>query len=404
MTSNFGKMPTKGIGLILIAFFVLIFNVENVRGDLMCGFVSDTINIRCGKGTMIYENTEFNEKIEFKNDKAMRTAIGYLMNMYRQITLVCMTPFECRAIEILSRMTISDLGKGVVTVNMTAISIEPQPHGKLVNITTAGHIVTLQRDKLTVQPSPDQISISNTKHAHSLKMPNQIWFPLKRVGTKTSFFSTTVFLEPAIISASQFCQDHKLGLAFQNGDSLFVIEGMSIAGSNRQFTRAKIDHAVKCRRDPQHQIGSPIPDSELIISPDVGAPTTWINHIPGYSSQDWPMKYLPISVELGFCPGTTVNVTSNCKHRSKPKKSSQSSGEIIANWCCKSCTLGGVHMIDSVGNCWMPSETFPINIEEEELESKDEDGLASFSSQLLSDCEHDQQSSLSENQQDQDFQ
>jgi hypothetical protein len=87
-------------------------------------------------------------------------------------------------------------------------------------------------------------------------------------------------------------------------------------------------------------------------------PSTNMNYAKTFIHQlDWPFFDPPYTVQRGFCPGTTVNITQNCKRRGYGRKSKDTNGHIIPKWCCRSCSETGIHLIDFKGNCLMPSET-----------------------------------------------
>lgn len=169
------------------------------------------------------------------------------------------------------------------------------------------------------------------------------------------------------------CRRFQVEGAFKGGSSIHTDEAMYLQAHNNEFYYAKVQQVIYCKRLPNETFGTPISESRAVIPVDIGGPSTTMNEAQGFTLQHgWPLYDPPYQVRRGFCPGTEVTVTTQCPRKGNGMKSRDSKGTIIPKWCCRNCSLAGIHMIDSLGECWMPGEARPEVVEVQEATNEKE--------------------------------
>ncbi|ABI23561.1 polyprotein [Entebbe bat virus] len=199
----------------------------------------------------------------------------------------------------------------------------------------------------------------------------RVWnsFILEEFGM--GLFKTRVFLKTAL-QYTQKCPTMLLGAAVKNKVAAHSDQNMwmksSLVNGTWQVTELETLSYRECLWPSTHTVGtSTVQESSMFMPKGIGGPVTVHNYIPGYATQThgaWHVKNLRMVREV--CPGTKVDVETNCQRRGASVRSTTQSHKVITDWCCRSCILPPVTYRNDT-ECWYAMEIRPKNMFEEHL-------------------------------------
>ncbi|AAV34157.1 flavivirus polyprotein [Kokobera virus] len=184
-------------------------------------------------------------------------------------------------------------------------------------------------------------------------------------------FTTSVWMEQRT-EYTEDCDQKVIGAAVKgelaaHSDLGYWIESRSKNGS-WELERAYLLESKSCSWPATHTLwNGGVEESELIIPKSRAGPVSHHNTRKGYHNQiKGPWHLTPLEIRFESCPGTTVVTTEECGNRGPSLRTTTTSGKVISEWCCRSCTMPPLSFRTADG-CWYGMEIRPLKEREETM-------------------------------------
>nr|AID60238.1 polyprotein [Usutu virus] len=135
-----------------------------------------------------------------------------------------------------------------------------------------------------------------------------------------------------------------------------------------RLERAVFGEIKSCTWPETHTLWSDgVVESDLVVPVTLAGPKSNHNRREGYKVQSQgPWDEEDIVLDFDYCPGTTVTITEACGKRGPSIRTTTSSGRLVTDWCCRSCTLPPLRYRTKNG-CWYGMEIRPMKHDETTL-------------------------------------
>nr|UBB38803.1 polyprotein [Stratford virus] len=388
----------KSIALTFLAVGgVLIFLATSVNADSGCALDLNRKEFKCGNGIFVFNDAEAWTHTYKYHPSTPKQLAGSIVKALedgqcgaRSVGRLEHEMWKSNAKEINAILAENDK-------NLSVVVLESDYYRKAKKLMPIGEELAFGwkswgKKFFEEPPMQNETFIVDGKVGKECPEERRSWNNFKIEDFGFGVFSTSVWMEQRAVYTED-CDEKVIGAAVKgeraaHSDLGYWMESVSLNGTWR-LEHVYMIEVKSCSWPATHTLwNGGVEESELIIPKSRAGPVSHHNTRKGYQNQiKGPWHLHPLEIRFESCPGTTVTITEECGGRGASLRTTTSSGKVITEWCCRSCTMPPLSFRAPDG-CWYGMEIRPMREREETLVKSHVsagrgDGLDNFSLGIL---------------------